>query len=385
MPFGEEIYVGVGGRTGDTGQKYASTQDDIRQKFTGYQKDSETDLDFAEARMYENRYGRFTAVDPLIASGKSANPQTFNRYAYVGNSPLGRTDRTGLDWIDKITYRTDKDGKVTTIHTPTWDPSRRGKLPSGTVPRGSLPGGSLPPLWTEHAGYIYTINGGDFDGWTAVLDPNSGANAKFDNRADAQFTLDYYNGKISVYDMLARDWTRSTQGNGAPLVESVTSRPQFDFANRVLNPDAVQVSYRVPLLGTQLSLGVSRDFDFLGGVGGSADSSDFTSLMSGKPGFGNFSPLGGLSFQATRIEGPLKTRQERLDFLTRGSVTTGACFLACGGTTTSIPSGVRGYNYGFTPSLSPSAGTSVNYTWRLGNPNRWAFGVTPVNGGNSGP
>jgi RHS repeat-associated protein len=100
MPFGEDIYVGVGGRTGDTGQKYASTQDDVRQKFTGYQKDGETSLDFAEARMYENRFGRFTAVDPLLASGNSANPQTFNRYVYVGNSPTSKVDPSGMiEWV----------------------------------------------------------------------------------------------------------------------------------------------------------------------------------------------------------------------------------------------------------------------------------------------
>jgi hypothetical protein len=46
--------------------------------------------------MYENRHGRFTTVDPLLASGKSANPQTFNRYVYVTNSPLAMTDPTGL-------------------------------------------------------------------------------------------------------------------------------------------------------------------------------------------------------------------------------------------------------------------------------------------------
>jgi hypothetical protein len=50
--------------------------------------------------MYENRYGRFTAVDPLITSGRSANPQTFNRYVYVGNSPLRRVDPAGEDWWD---------------------------------------------------------------------------------------------------------------------------------------------------------------------------------------------------------------------------------------------------------------------------------------------
>ncbi len=51
--------------------------------------------------MYENRHGRFTAVDPLLASGKSANPQTFNRYVYVGNNPVFRTDPSGLDWYFK--------------------------------------------------------------------------------------------------------------------------------------------------------------------------------------------------------------------------------------------------------------------------------------------
>ncbi len=96
MPFGEDIFQNVGARTASL--SYSTSQDDIRLKFTGYQKDSETQLDFAEARMYENRFGRFTAVDPLLASGNSANPQTFNRYAYVGNSPLVRKDPTGLDW-----------------------------------------------------------------------------------------------------------------------------------------------------------------------------------------------------------------------------------------------------------------------------------------------
>lgn len=30
-------------------------------------QDAETSLDFAEARMYANTYGRFTAVDPHLA------------------------------------------------------------------------------------------------------------------------------------------------------------------------------------------------------------------------------------------------------------------------------------------------------------------------------
>ncbi|MBK6590060.1 MAG: hypothetical protein IPG22_17385 [Acidobacteria bacterium] len=49
-------------------------------------------------RMYENRYGRFTAVDPLLTSSKSGSiiHRLFNRYAYVLNSPLIFTDPDGL-------------------------------------------------------------------------------------------------------------------------------------------------------------------------------------------------------------------------------------------------------------------------------------------------
>jgi RHS repeat-associated protein len=93
LPFGEELSNGTAYRSAD--QKFTNA-DSIRQRFTGYEKDQETGLDFAEARYYQNRHGRFTAVDPLLASGKSADPQTFNRYAYVLNNPLILTDPTGL-------------------------------------------------------------------------------------------------------------------------------------------------------------------------------------------------------------------------------------------------------------------------------------------------
>lgn len=93
LPFGEEIDADATHRT--AARKYGQA-DNVRQKFTGYQNDEETGLDFAEARMYENRHGRFTAVDPLLASGRSADPQTFNRYVYVMNNPLNLIDPSGM-------------------------------------------------------------------------------------------------------------------------------------------------------------------------------------------------------------------------------------------------------------------------------------------------
>src|SRR5262249_36555275 len=101
MPFGEEVAPVDSLRAANT---VYTSGDSIRQKFTGYQKDDETQLDFAEARMYENRHGRFTAVDPLLISGKSANPQTFNRYMYVLDNPLVLQDPSGLQ-VATMWYR----------------------------------------------------------------------------------------------------------------------------------------------------------------------------------------------------------------------------------------------------------------------------------------
>ncbi|MBX7062694.1 MAG: hypothetical protein K1X52_13640 [Pyrinomonadaceae bacterium] len=51
----------------------------IQNQFTGYERDTETDLNFAQTRMYATRLERFTSVDPLTASATICNPQTLNR------------------------------------------------------------------------------------------------------------------------------------------------------------------------------------------------------------------------------------------------------------------------------------------------------------------
>ncbi len=93
-PFGEENLSGATIRT--TGNGYQA--EGVRQKFTGYERDTETNLDYAQARYYANLLGRFTSVDPLHASGVITDPQSWNRYAYVGNRPLKIIDPSGLLW-----------------------------------------------------------------------------------------------------------------------------------------------------------------------------------------------------------------------------------------------------------------------------------------------
>jgi len=98
LPFGEELFAGVGTRT--TGQGYAATTqtDGQRKQFDAYERDSETGLDYLGARYMSSMQGRFTSPDPFMGSGRLWIPQSLNRYSYVINNPLRYTDEDGLDW-----------------------------------------------------------------------------------------------------------------------------------------------------------------------------------------------------------------------------------------------------------------------------------------------
>jgi len=92
LPFGEESST-VGIRSYGT--------DTVRQKFTSYERDNETGLDYAKARYFSSTQGRFTSPDPLLSSGTVYSPQTWNRYCYSINNPLRFTDPLGLfTWDD---------------------------------------------------------------------------------------------------------------------------------------------------------------------------------------------------------------------------------------------------------------------------------------------
>ena len=84
QPFGEEI------------QRASYGNDDVREKFTSYERDNETDLDFAKARMHNYNLGRFTSPDPLYFQVTMVmDPQFFNLYSYARNNPLRLVDPSG--------------------------------------------------------------------------------------------------------------------------------------------------------------------------------------------------------------------------------------------------------------------------------------------------
>lgn len=116
-PFGEEIESSLSGRNNIQG--YGSN-DKIKQKFTGYERDDETGLDFAQARYYSSSLGRFMSPDEFaggpvelyfFASNAASNPtfyadiydpQSLNKYQYCFNNPLSYVDPDGHDGIGTV-------------------------------------------------------------------------------------------------------------------------------------------------------------------------------------------------------------------------------------------------------------------------------------------
>lgn len=104
LPFGEELLGGTAGRTSQLGY----VVDNVRQKFTSKERDSETGLDYFGSRYYSSPQGRFISADDFTNDARVSEPQSWNPYAYVGNNPLRFVDPTGE-------VKTDPDGSVTFV------------------------------------------------------------------------------------------------------------------------------------------------------------------------------------------------------------------------------------------------------------------------------
>ena len=63
--------------------------------FTGKERDAETGLDYFVTRYYSGVQGRFSSPDSFGYDQRPGDPQSWNLYGYVRNSPLRYTDPDG--------------------------------------------------------------------------------------------------------------------------------------------------------------------------------------------------------------------------------------------------------------------------------------------------
>lgn len=94
-PFGEEIVTYPENITSKRTPVLGYSSDDVRKESTGYERDKEVKLDFAQAWTYWYSVGRFTAPDEFFYAANTADPQSLSLYVYVRNRPLVFTDPTG--------------------------------------------------------------------------------------------------------------------------------------------------------------------------------------------------------------------------------------------------------------------------------------------------
>jgi RHS repeat-associated protein len=65
-------------------------------EFTGYEYDSDTGYNYADARHEAGRWGRFMSPDAYLGSMQLSNPQSLNRYSYVTNDAVNSIDPSGM-------------------------------------------------------------------------------------------------------------------------------------------------------------------------------------------------------------------------------------------------------------------------------------------------
>jgi len=79
------------------GQEKPSATTNGTEKFTGYFRDAETGLDYADQRYHQPGMGRFMTPDPDAGSAHPEIPSSWSRYSYVGGDPINFSDPSGLD------------------------------------------------------------------------------------------------------------------------------------------------------------------------------------------------------------------------------------------------------------------------------------------------
>ena len=147
LPFGEDLIAGIRVNGGSGQHGYEPPPDGVRQKFTGYERDAETGLDYAQARYCSSLQGRFTSADPLQESATTVSPQSFNRYTYTLNNPLSHIDPNGMD----VQLQDEEAKRLALLTLPT---EIRSQVGAAIDKNGRIASGSLDKIKSKDANFL---------------------------------------------------------------------------------------------------------------------------------------------------------------------------------------------------------------------------------------
>ena len=171
--------------------------------------------------------------------------------------------------------------------------------------------------------------------------------------------------------------------------KAVANNPVFKLLEKVTNPDGITLTdtIPIPLWNPGVSVTITKNFDIFVSKDFGIDWGSTSNALQNAHDPSKFSQKareglkGGVSLNLNYILENNISPNSRKDFFTGQSATTGGCLIICVGTTRT---GTRqeprtSLNVG----LSGGGGAAVTFNNGifLGNPNRWFFGPTPLNGG----
>jgi RHS repeat-associated protein len=134
---------------------------ELRQRFTGHERDDGVGLDYMMARSCRMSLGRFLEPDPYDESMRPALPQSWNRYSYVLNNPISATDPEGYVEDNGLDSINDYDSSVTTDPgTPAQRPTQPDNSPHDVILSPMMKEAGLAMAYGSYVGLSFQLFGG---------------------------------------------------------------------------------------------------------------------------------------------------------------------------------------------------------------------------------